>query len=212
MTNYYGSSQFTTPFRGTNSYKPMVGTILNKLDRFADYSQFLYNIAAGSGQAVAGDPVKIKNRVGSTVNTNTMQNFNAIGGEIYAKADSVLTIDGFLMSSPTDVVPAVGGEAIPQKGFLSFAALFGSGIETYLPADSSLQNANYASALTYDTSAGTVKVATTGTDVVLPIRMKSGYVDGQKLVYDNGTGKATFEDCKVVLVALDSISRTKEST
>lgn len=212
MTSIYGSSQFSNSFRGTSSYVPLVGVLLNKYENFGDLSQFKYNIASGSGQAVAGDPVTVKNQVGTTANTVAIESFNAVCGEISAKSDAVSNLDGFLLQSPQDVVPLLGGEAFPIAGFLSYVALLGSGAELYLPAGASLADVDYNTRITWDYDNDCLKKAEVGTDIALPIRLKSARVAGKKLTYDTGTSLASWADCYAVRVALDSINQTIESS
>ena len=213
MTAYYGTSQVSGSFQGVSSFIPLVGVLMNKYENFSNLDQFLYNIAAGSGQAVAGDPVTIKNQVPSgTADTEAIEKFNAVCGEITAKSDAIANLDGFLLQSPQDVVPAIGGEAMPMAGFLSMAALLGSGAELYLPADSSLANIDYNTRVTWDFSAKCLKKSVVGTGIALPIRVKSALVKAKQLDYTSLTGLTAWTDCTAVLVALDANCISIESS
>jgi hypothetical protein len=209
---YYGSSQVSNSFQGVTSYIPLVGLLMNKFENYSNLDQFKYNIAEGSGQAVAGDPITIMNQVGATTDTEAIENFNAVCGEITAKATTIANLDGFLLQSPQDIIPAVGGEARPMAGFLTMAALLGSGAELYLPADTSLNDVNYNTRVTWDFSAKNLRKAVVGTDQALPIRLKSALVKAKQLVYSSGTGLSAWTDCTAVLVALDANCISIESS
>lgn len=209
MTSIYGQGQVSDSFRGTSSYVPLVGVLLNKFDNFQNLSQFKYNSAT---QVVAGDPIIVKNQIGLTANTNAIESFNAVTGEITDKSTTIQNLDGFLLQSPQDVVPLGGGEAFPVAGFLSYAALVGSGAELYLPAAADLAGVDFNTRVTWDFNNNCLRKAVVGTDVVIPARIKSARVSAKQLTYDAGTGLASWGDCYAVLVALDSISQTIESS
>jgi len=208
---YYGSSQVSGSFQGVSSSIPLVGVLLNKYENFSNLDQFLYNIAEGSGQAVAGDPVTIVNQVGSS-DTVSIEGMNAVCGTITQKSDAIANLDGFLLQSPQDVVPAKGGEARPVSGLLSMAALLGSGAELYLPADSSLADIDYNTRITWDFSAKNLRRSVVHTDIALPIRLKSALVAAKQLVYNNSTGLTAWTDCTAVMVELASNTISIESS
>ena len=201
------NQQFSSSFQGSNSYIPHVGTFQNKYENFGDFTQAKYN---STTQVVAGDPVIVVNQVGTTADEVAIENMNALGAEITDKATAMTDISGFIVKSETDVVPLAGGEAYPVKGFLSFVAMLGSGAELYLPADSTLEGVNVNSAVTYDFSNKCLVKARVGTDVELPVRIKSALVNAKQLVYSGGT--ATWTDCKAVLVQLSNHLQTKSSS
>ena len=200
------NGQYTTSFRGSSSYVPLVGQILNKYEDFGNLSQVKFN----SSGLVAGNPVTVKNQVGATANEVAIENMNSVCGEITGEATTNNNLDGFLVSSETDVVPLAGGEAYPVAGFLSFVALLGSGINLYLPADSTLEGVSLNTPIAYDFSNHVLKRATVGTDVELPIRLKSALVAAKKLTYSGGV--ASWGDCTAVLVELSNHLQTKASS
>lgn len=203
------NGQYTGSFQGVSSYIPLVGVLLNKYENFDNFSQVKYN---SSTQVVAGDPVIVKNMVQNNTSLNAIEGLSAVNGEITDIATHANNLSGFICQAPTDIVPLAGGEAFPQAGFLTYVALLGSGAQLYLRADSSLKNVDYNTRVTYDFSAKLLKKQTVGTSQPIPARLKSGLVNGKYLVYNAGTGKATWTDCTAVLVELVNMTETVETS
>ncbi len=213
------SSQFAGSFQGSTSYIPLVGVILNKFEDYENLGQYKYEIAPGVGQAVAGNPIKVLNQAGGD-SESAIEGLNSMIGAITEKSSVGAEIDGFLAQSPTDIVPIEGGEAFPVQGFLSFVGIIGSGIRMWLPADATLADVEmnsvsvgannaagtvYTKALTWDIAGGkliALDKTADPTEIILPIRILSTLVDAKQLIYDNGTGKATWTDVKAVMVQL----------
>lgn len=206
------NGQFLNSFQGNTSYIPLCGVIQNKYEDFTNFGQYKYNIAAGSGQAVAGDPVKVVNQIGSTANANAIESLNAVTGEIKQKATTIAELDGFLCQSPTDIVPLQGGEAYPVAGFLSYVALLGSGIDLYLPCDTTLINVDFNTRVTWDFINGVLTKAIVGTDQPIIARIKSAVVNAKELVYNDTTKMASWQDCTGILVELSCMNEGIEST
>ena len=203
------NGQYTGSFQGTSSYIPLVGVLLNKYENFDNFSQEKYN---ATNQCVAGDPVIVKNMVQANTSLNAIEGMGSNVGEITDIASSLNNLSGFLCQSPTDIVPLAGGEAYPQKNFLSYVALLGSGAQLYLRADSSLKNVDMNTRVTYDFSAKLIKKQTVGSSMPIPARLKSGLVNAKYLLYNAGTGKAAWTDCTAVLVELVNMTETVETS
>ena len=197
------NGQVTGSFQGSSSAVPLCGIILNEYEKFDNLGQFKYS---GATQCVAGNPVTVLNQSGGTSTAN-IDGINSVIGEVTAIATTVALTSGFLAQSQNDIVPAVGGEAIPNEGLFSKVSLLGSGLKMWLKvkdSDTTLSAVNMNTPVSYDFTANTGGLIAQGAkDTALPVSIHSALTDAKYLNWNNSTGKAVWTACKAILVSFD---------
>ena len=197
------NGQVTGSFQGSSSSVPLCGIILNEYEGFGNLGQFKYSAAT---QAVPGNAVTVVNQTGGTTE-DSIDGLNSVAGEVTALATSIATTSGFLAQSQNDIVPTVGGEAIPNEGLLCKVAMLGSGLKMWMKvkdSDTTLRAVNMNLPLSYDYTANTGGLIAQGSsDTALPVTIHSTLTNAKYLNWNNSTGKAVWTACKAVLVSLD---------
>lgn len=166
-----------------NTMKPLCGVQLNNITKNVSSQAVV-----GSGlELYAGCPVSLKNK--SDVNGNVLK-ISAVGTD-------KSTIHGFLLKSTNEVVEIGSDVGAVVEGQIASVALFGSGIEVYLPCDATLQDVDTTTKMKWND--GKLVKDDAGTDA-LPLTIAGGVIDAQKI--SNTAGVVSIADTKAIRVRL----------
>lgn len=168
-----------------NSAKPICGVVI-KTSGERNLTE-----AKISAQAVACSPLKISFN-GAATNAGT-----GLAPYTAEATPNAQAPNGFLIDSPT-FVQETGHEAPQaQAKQIVYTALFGSGVEVYLPCDNTLSNWDGAAAIGWDDTNKCLKVGATPT---IPVKIRSRVVNGIKTKNDSGVIKYADTPCVRVIL------------
>lgn len=161
---------FTNSFRGNQHSLPIVGGFENQQRDGVKVVQAVLSTTATAGNYSIGSAVEVENSIASVANQDVHT------GYITQLATQVEEISGFVLRSATDII--LEGQTAPAliSGYTYNIGLIGSGIETWLPCDTSLQNVSLQQALTWDFTTQVLKKNTSGT--ALNIKLLSAVTQG----------------------------------
>lgn len=191
----------TNAFYGSETATPFCGTIINKRAAMDSVKQALISTSLSDKDLLAGAPITITNVVTDS-GTSQAAGMNADTFELSSVPDAQGEVDGFLLTSFNDIKDEDGGVPYAHTGLLYNIGTFGSGIETWLPADSALDGVSITTPVYWDFTNGYLTAVTDDTtQTELPLHMISAVVDGLYLAADTDT-LIQWTDVKCVRVRL----------
>lgn len=195
-----GMTAFNNAFR-TQGTPVLCGIIDNPFETITNLVQALNK--APDKVALPSMPVKITNNVSTAQSTNVLADMNIGGLSITGLATTSAETSAFMLAGQTDIQDIDGGVGYPQTGMMCQIGLLGSGIKTFLPADTSLANVPLNSPVYWDTTNAQLKLsADTTANPPLPIKLLSARVAARKLVKNTTTGLVEWVDSFAVKVQL----------
>ena len=183
---------FNNSFLGNSSAKPICGQYLTDM--------FLRKLVQAkvdtTSLIVPGAAIVVQNTnqastqgAGKGLNPNVLHIQGEAPGEVF---------NGFLIANETDILLPDDKAAHPVQGQIVNIALFGSGIELYLPCNANVANVNLNTPIYWD-AVNKVLTTTAGTNP-LPLKLLSPAVDGVKYIVKGNI--ADYADTKCVRVQL----------
>ena len=198
MLNFNQVGTYNGKFLSPNSALPICGVVL--FDMYKNNLQQVYNNVS-TQPLTWGMPVTIKTQQ-TTNSTNAGKAFNPN----VLLADAISTennnLNGFVVKSVTDILMPQDEAPASRQSQISYVATFGSGIELYLPCDTTLMNVETSAidknnTFDYNFTDYTLKAGT-----AFSITLKSNVVDGIVTYYDTSTQSVKIKNTKCIKVRL----------
>ena len=198
MLNFNQVGTYNGKFLSPNSALPICGVVL--FDMYKNNLQQVYNNVT-TQPLTWGMPVTIKTQ--QTTNPNNAGkafNPNVLVLASISTADN--NLNGFVVKSVTDILMSQDEAPASRHSQISYVATFGSGVELYLPCDTTLMNVETSAInknntfdynfISYELKAGTA----------FSITLKSNVVDGVVTYYDTISQSVKIKNTKCVKVRL----------
>lgn len=185
------STQYNNSFMGATSFKPICGHFLRDA-----YVNKLVQAVVKPDILLPAQPIIVKN-------SSTTIGSNVLTIESLATTDAAMS--GFSLASPGDFLFPGDQAPAARKGQITYIALFGSGIELYLPCDSTVNNIEIQETtgfnITYDFTDNVLKKAADSTNNI-PVKLLSSVVDGVTFELDTTSNNVKIKDTKCIKVQL----------